>query len=157
MRIAPRCSNDEYERALSQALVEMRVRYPGVRRIVFGDLFLEDVRRYREERLAALGFTALFPLWGSPTHALGHDLIERGYTARLVCVDTQALDAQFAGRAYDERLLEQLPATVDPYGERGEFHTFVSDGPGFSDAVAYEVGDVVLRDERFAYCDLLPA
>ena len=157
MQIAPRCSNDEYERALSQALVEIRLRHPGVHRIVFGDLFLEDVRRYREERLAALGYTALFPLWGSPTHALGRHLIERGYAARLVCVDTQALDAQFAGRAYDERLLEQLPTTVDPCGERGEFHTFVSDGPGFSNAVAYEVGDVVLRDERFAYCDLLPA
>jgi uncharacterized protein (TIGR00290 family) len=157
MRIAPRCSNDEYERALSLALVELRARYPSVRRLVFGDLFLEDVRRYREDRLAALGYTALFPLWGKPTDALARDLVDRGYAARLVCVDTETLDARFAGRAYDERLLKELPATVDPCGERGEFHTFVSDGPGFSNAVAYEMGEVVLRDERFAYCDLLPA
>jgi uncharacterized protein (TIGR00290 family) len=154
--LRPQCTNAEYESAFSSALVEVRERY-GARRIAFGDLFLEDVRRYREERVAPLGFEPLFPLWGRDTAALARELVARGFRARLVCVDTTQLDAGFAGREYDARLLADLPAAVDPCGENGEFHTFVSGGPGFSSDVEHEVGEVVLRMERFAYRDLLPA
>src|SRR5206468_11722807 len=120
----------------------------------FGDLYLEDVRRYREERVAPLGFEPIFPLWGRDTAALAQSFVARGFEARLVCVDTTQLDAGFAGRAFDAELLADLPKTVDPCGENGEFHTFVSAGPGFSVAVGYRVGRVVLRDERFAFCAL---
>jgi len=153
--IEPQSSNDAYDAAVERALADVRRRYPGVQRIAYGDLFLEDVRRYREERLKPLGFEGLFPLWGRPTNALAQEFIERGFEARLVCVDTTQLDAGFAGRAFDGALLRDLPAAVDPCGERGEFHTFVSAGPSFAASVAYDVGEVVLRDGRFAYCDLV--
>ena len=154
--LTPRSSNEAYDRAMAEALRLLRERSPDVRRLAFGDIFLEDVRRYRQERVAALGFGSIFPLWGEPTDALAREVIARGIQARLVCVDTQALDASFAGRAYDASLLRDLPAGTDPCGERGEFHTFVSHGPGFSAPIPYAVGEVVTRDERFAYCDLLP-
>ena len=153
--IEPQSSNDAYDAAVEHALADVRRRYPRVKRIAYGDLFLEDVRRYREERLTPLGFEGLFPLWGRPTNALAREFIERGFEARLVCVDTTQLDAGFSGRAFDAALLRDLPAAVDPCGERGEFHTFVSAGPSFAASVAYDVGDVVLRDGRFAYCDLV--
>jgi uncharacterized protein (TIGR00290 family) len=153
--LAPQSSNDAYESALEHTLSNVRRMYPAVRRIAYGDLFLEDVRRYREDRLAARGYGCCFPLWGRSTSVLAEEFIDRGYAARLVCVDTTVLDARFTGRPFDRRLLDELPRTVDPCGERGEFHTFVSAGPGFSSAIAYTVGEVVLRDARFAYCDLL--
>jgi uncharacterized protein (TIGR00290 family) len=156
MWLEPNSSNDAYEASLSSALAELRRHYPGARRIAFGDLFLEDVRRYREERIPRTGWEPLFPIWGEATAALARSFVEQGYEARLVCVDTTSLDARFAGRAFDAELLRDLPPGVDPCGERGEFHTFVADGPGISTRVAYEVGDVVMRDGRFAYCDLLP-
>jgi uncharacterized protein (TIGR00290 family) len=147
-------SNEAYDAAVAHALTDIRLRFPDVKRIAYGDLFLEDVRRYREERLSPLGFEGLFPIWGLDTTQLARDFIDRGFKARLVCVDTQQLDIQFAGRAFDHALLDALPATVDPCGERGEFHTFVSAGPGYSTSVDYAVGQVVLREGRFAYCDL---
>jgi uncharacterized protein (TIGR00290 family) len=153
--LEPQSSNAAYDAAVERALAEVRVRYPAVRRVAYGDLFLEDVRRYREERLEPLGFEGLFPLWGQPTDRLAREFIDRGFEARLVCVDTTQLDAAFAGRAFDASLLHDLPATVDPCGERGEFHTFVSAGPGLTTPVAYDVGEIVLRDGRFAYCDLV--
>jgi uncharacterized protein (TIGR00290 family) len=153
--LTPHSSNDAYESALERALTGVRRAYPAVRRIAYGDLFLEDVRRYREDRLAAIGYGCCFPLWDRPTPELAEEFISRGFAARLVCVDTTLLDARFAGRPFDRALLDELPCTVDPCGERGEFHTFVSAGPGFSSAIAYTVGEVVLRDARFAYCDLL--
>lgn len=149
-------SNDAYDAAVARTLDEVRRTYPAVRRIAFGDLFLEDVRRYREERLAPLGFEGLFPIWGTPTDALAQEFVDRGFVARLVCVDTTQLDATFSGRVFDHALLRELPASVDPCGERGEFHTFVSNGPGFREPIEYRVGEVVLRDERFSYCDLIP-
>lgn len=152
--LAPHSTNDAYESALERALSEVRRAYPTVRRIAYGDLFLEDVRQYREDRLAVIGYGCCFPLWGRPTSVLAEEFIDHGFAARLVCVDTTLLGAQFAGRAFDRALLDELPRTVDPCGERGEFHTFVSAGPGFASAVAYTVGPVVLRDERFAYCEL---
>jgi uncharacterized protein (TIGR00290 family) len=155
MWLAPASSNAAYEAALAASLTEIQQRHPGVRHVAYGDLFLEDVRRYREERLTALGWEGVFPLWGQPTDALGRSFVEQGYEARLVCVDTTALPAVFAGRAYDAALFAELPKDVDPCGERGEFHTFVSYGPGFGERVEYEVGEVVLREGRFAYCDLV--
>ena len=153
--LQPECSNEDYEAALAAALGEVRARF-GAERIAFGDLFLEDVRRYREERVAPLGFEPIFPLWGRDTAELARELVDRGFAARLVCVDTTQLDAGFAGRAYDATLLADLPASADPCGEKGEFHTFVTFGPGFHAPVACETGEVVMRGGRFAYCDLVP-
>jgi uncharacterized protein (TIGR00290 family) len=153
--LEPSSSNEAYETAVATTLAGVRLHEPAVRRIAYGDLFLEDVRRYREEQLARLGFTGLFPLWGRDTRELAREFVDRGFEARLVCVDTSQLDARFSGRLYDHALLDELPTTVDPCGERGEFHTFVAAGPCFSTRVEYKVGDVVLRDERFAYCELL--
>jgi uncharacterized protein (TIGR00290 family) len=155
--LAPQSSNDAYESALERTLGDVRRAYPAVRRIAYGDLFLEDVRQYREDRLAAMGYGCCFPLWGRPTSVLAEEFIDRGFAARLVCVDTTLLDARFAGRVFDRVFLDELPRGVDPCGERGEFHTFVSAGPGFSAAIPYAVGEVVLRDERFAYRDLTDA
>jgi len=156
LTLQPECSNEAYDAALASALEALRARY-GTRRVAFGDLFLEDVRRYREVRVGALGLEPVFPLWGMDTAALAESFVARGFQARLVCVDTTQLDARFAGRAYDAALLDDLPRTVDPCGENGEFHTFVTAGPGFDTAVAYDVGEVVLRGGRFAYCDLVPS
>jgi uncharacterized protein (TIGR00290 family) len=152
--LAAGCTNEDYEAAFLAALAELRGREPEIAHIAFGDLFLCDVRRYREELLAGSGFSPMFPLWGLDTARLASRFVCDGFAARLVCVDTHQLDGSFAGRAFDGRLLSELPADVDPCGERGEFHTFVSDGPVFSSAVPYRVGRTVLRDERFAFCDL---
>lgn len=153
--LQPHSSNAAYEAAFSAAVREVAERF-GARRIAFGDLYLEDVRRYREGAVAPLGVEPLFPLWGMDTARLARDFVERGFQARLVCVDTTQLGASFAGRAYDAALLADLPPSADPCGENGEFHTFVGGGPGFSSPVEYDVGEVVMRMERFAYCDLLP-
>ena len=128
----------------------------GVEMVAFGDLFLEDVRAYREGRLAAAGKRGLFPLWGQDTAALARAFLDAGFEATLVCVDPRALDPSFCGRRYDERLLAELPAGVDPCGENGEFHTFVSAGPIFTEPIAVEYGEIVERD-GFAFCDLTPA
>ena len=153
--LQPESSNTAYEAAFERAIAAARRAQPGLRRIAFGDLFLEDVRAYREQQLASLGVEGLFPIWGMPTDTLAREFIDRGFEARLVCVDTRQLDARFAGRAFDHSLLDELPSTVDPCGERGEFHTFVANGPVFTTRIAYAIGDTVLRDGRFAYCDLL--
>ena len=150
-------SNDAYEAAFAEALQRVRAKYPEVRRLAFGDLFLEDVRAYRERQLAACGFGALFPLWGLDTSALAREFIASGFRAYLACVDTTQIPAELAGRAFDAELLADLPAEADQCGERGEFHTFVWDGPIFSTPIDLEVGERVLRDDRFMFCDLLPA
>jgi uncharacterized protein (TIGR00290 family) len=152
----PECSNDEYEAAFHAATRDARRRHPEVTAIAFGDLFLEDVRSYRERLLAETGLTPLFPLWGEPTPELAERCCDVGVDARLVCVDTSQLPADFAGRAYDRQLLADLPRGVDPCGERGEFHTFVANGPGYAAPIPYTVGVVVRRGERFVYCDLVP-
>lgn len=150
----PSCSNEAYEGAFHAALHEIRRERPDVTHIAFGDLFLEDVRAYRERVLASTGFEPLFPIWGLDTADLARRFIADGFAARLVCVDTTQLDAGFSGRLFDEQLLADLPATVDPCGERGEFHTFVSHGPQFREPIPYRVGPSVLRDDRFMFCDL---
>ena len=152
----PVTTNDNYENAFLAALEQVRRTLPAVGAIAFGDLFLEDVRAYRERLLAGSGFEPLFPLWGVDTAALAERFVREGFVARLVCIDTTQLDGAFAQRSFDSSLLADLPNTVDPCGERGEFHTFVSDGPGFRWPVDYRVGEIVMRDQRFAFADLLP-
>jgi len=123
--------------------------------MAFGDLFLEDIRRYREERLAGTGLRPLFPLFDADTSRLARDMIAGGLRARLTCVDPRQLDARFAGRDFDQALLADLPPSVDPCGERGEFHTFAYDGPMFRGPVAIQTGEVVQRD-GFVFADLTP-
>jgi uncharacterized protein (TIGR00290 family) len=148
------CSNEQYEAAMSRALADAR--RAGVAVVAFGDLFLEDVRRYREERMAGTGLAPIFPLWGQPTAALARTMIAGGLRARLTCVDPRQLAPAFAGREFDEALLAELPASVDPCGERGEFHSFAHAGPMFRHPIAVSGGEVVERD-GFVFADLLPA
>ena len=150
------CSNDAYEAAFLATLAEARRRHGTIDAVAFGDLFLSDVRAYRERLLAGTGISPRFPLWGEPTPRVAERCIALGLKARLVCVDTTQLPASFAGRQFDRALVAELPEGVDPCGERGEFHTFVADGPGFSEPVPYSVGEIVSHGERFVYCDLLP-
>jgi uncharacterized protein (TIGR00290 family) len=152
--ILPTCPNGAYEARMARAFAAAPL--SGVDAVAFGDLFLEDVRAYREERLAAGGRRGLFPLWGRDTGELAREFIAAGFEAMIVCLDPRALDPSFAGRHYDEQFLAQLPASVDPCGENGEFHTFVHAGPIFAQPIAYESGEVVERD-GFVFCDLTPA
>ena len=145
------CPNDEYERRMAAAVYQAVA--DGFTHVAFGDLFLEDVRRYREERLAGTGLEPMFPVWGLPTARLAEEMIEKGLQARLSCIDTRVLDTSFAGRAFDRSLLDDLPAHVDPCGENGEFHTCVSAGPMFANALELETGQVVTR-EPFVWTDL---
>lgn len=148
-------SNDDYEGAFTEGVRALEGAYPGLRTMAFGDLFLEDVRAYRERLMAQCGWRGVYPLWGRPTDALAQTFVQRGYEAYLSCVDTTQLDGLFAGRRYDATLLADMPATVDPCGERGEFHTCVVDGPIYRERIAVTTGERVLRDERFAFCDLI--
>ncbi|HEX9080879.1 MAG TPA: hypothetical protein VF768_01305 [Holophagaceae bacterium] len=148
------CSNEAYEAAMAGACA--RAAAEGITGVAFGDLFLEDVRAYREGRLAGSGLEPVFPLWGEDTGSLARDMIASGLKATLVCVDPRALDPGFAGREFDAALLADLPEGVDPCGERGEFHTFAWDGPMFRRPVKVARGEVVER-EGFAFADLLPA
>jgi uncharacterized protein (TIGR00290 family) len=147
------CGNDDYERAMADALADAARRWPTLRTVAFGDLFLEDIRTYRVRHLAGIGWEAMTPLFGADTAALAKEMIEGGLTAHLCCVDTRQLDARFAGRAFDGTLLRALPPTVDPCGENGEFHTCVSAGPMFATPLTLTQGDTELRDGRFAYTD----
>lgn len=128
-------SNAAYEAAMAEALRDARERWPGMCHCAFGDLFLEDVRAYREQQLARAGWTGVFPLWGSDTHVLAREFIACGHRAVLTCVDTEQLDGRFSGRDYDAALLDELPAHVDPCGEHGEFHTLSCAGPLFTESL----------------------
>jgi uncharacterized protein (TIGR00290 family) len=152
--IPPACVNAVYETRMAEAFAAAPLSRADA--VAFGDLFLEDVRAYREERLAAGGKRGLFPLWGRNTAGLAREFIDAGFEATLVCIDPHVLDASFCGRRYDERLLAELPPDVDPCGESGEFHTFVSAGPIFAAPIACERGEIVERD-GFVFCDLTPA
>jgi len=151
--IPPDCTNEIYEARMAAALAEPR--HQGVHRVAFGDLFLEDIRTYREIKLAGAGMEALFPVWGRDTAELAQDFIAQGFQAVLVCVDTEALDPAFTGRAFDADLLRDLPSHVDPCGENGEFHTFVHAGPIFRQPIPFQRGRQETRLERFRYQDLL--
>jgi uncharacterized protein (TIGR00290 family) len=146
------CPNEVYERAMANALAEAK--RIGVTHVIFGDLFLEDVRAYREERLAQVGMTGVFPLWQRPTPALARAMIAGGLETYLATVDLKRLPARFAGRRFDGALLDELPETVDPCGENGEFHSCVVAGPMFSHRITTRVGETVERD-GFAYADIL--
>jgi uncharacterized protein (TIGR00290 family) len=148
------CANEVYEQAM--AGVVARAVAEGFTHVAFGDLFLEDVRRYREERLAGSGLAPLFPLFDADTPALARLMIESGLKARLTCVNPKLLDPSFAGREFDAALLNELPPTVDPCGERGEFHSFAYAGPMFRRPIAIESGIIVERD-GFVFADLVPA
>jgi uncharacterized protein (TIGR00290 family) len=147
------CPNDAYEAAMSGVLEKALA--AGIDAVAFGDLYLEDVRRYRERQMAATGMELLFPLWGRPTRELAEEMIAGGLRAFLTCVDPRALSPAFAGRPFDRALLADLPAAVDPCGENGEFHTFAWDGPMFRRPVPVQTGEVVTRG-GFVFCDLLP-
>jgi len=148
------CPNEIYEQRMASAMADAK--QSGITHIIFGDLFLEDVRAYRERQLAGTGITPVFPLWGRSTGTLARDMIDAGVEARLSTVDLKKLPASFAGRCFDSALLAALPAEADPCGENGEFHSFVSAGPMLSGRIAVKVGECVERD-GFAYADLLPA
>jgi len=152
--IPPAASNAIYEEAFAAALNSLRLMHPDLHHLAFGDLFLADVRSYRERLLNPLGWTPVFPLWGRDTGRLAREFISQGFRAILTCVDTTQLGPEFVGREFDEELLADLPESVDPCGERGEFHTCVYDGPIFRQPLLLERGERVQRDNRFEYCDL---
>ena len=152
--IPKNASNEEYESSMGMMLAKYK--RAGVRTVVFGDIFLEDLRKYREDRLASLGLQAIFPLWKRDTLELAHSLNGMGFKAISTCVDSQTMGKQFVGRLIDEQFLSELPALVDPCGENGEYHSFVFDGPIFKESVSFTLGEVVLRENRFIYCDLIP-
>ena len=147
-------SNEGYESKMRVVLE--RFKEAGVSHVAIGDIFLEDLRRYREERLSSMGMKGLFPLWKRDTGELARAFLEQGFKAVITCVDTELLDGRFAGRAYDEAFLAELPDGVDPCGENGEFHSFVYDGPVFRRGIRFALGERVLRESRFSFCDLVP-
>jgi len=152
--IPKHCSKEEYVSRMARACEELKGM--GLHTTASGEIFLEDVRKYREEQLAQAGMRGVFPLWGRDSAQLARTFVAAGFAAVTVCVDGRVLGKEWVGRAYDGRFLADLPAGVDPCGENGEFHTFVSDGPLFTERIAWVRGEVVLRDDRFYYCDLLP-
>jgi uncharacterized protein (TIGR00290 family) len=147
-------SNEEYEAKLKEKLLQYKSQ--GVSSVVFGDIFLEDLRKYREDNLAQVGMKGIFPIWKRDTAELARTFIGLGFKAVVTCVDSNVLDGKFAGRYFDSRFLSELPPRVDPCGENGEFHSFVYDGPPFQERIRFRRGKVVLRDNRFYFCDLVP-
>jgi uncharacterized protein (TIGR00290 family) len=151
VHIPPQCVNPVYEARMRDAMLAQKA--AGVCRVAFGDIFLQDLREYRQRNLALLEMSAIFPIWKRDTRELAQEFCAMGFRAVAVCIDSKKLSREFAGRELDESFLSDLPAGVDPCGENGEFHTFVYDGPIFSDAIAVERGEVVERD-GFYFCDL---
>jgi len=147
------CSNEIYEQRMTEACA--RAKASGVTQMAFGDLFLEDVRKYRVEKLKPTGLEPIFPLWGKPTAALAQEMIAGGLRAVLTCVDPRQIDARFVGRQFDASLLAELPASCDPCGERGEFHSFVYAGPMFQAPLKIKVGEIITRD-GFTFADVVP-
>ena len=152
--ISKNASNDEYESRLKEVL--LKYKQLGIRDVVFGDLFLEEIKKYREDLLGKIGMECVFPIWKRDTVKLAKKFIELGFKAITVCVDSNVLGKEFAGREFDEHFLDDLPKAIDPCGENGEFHTFTYDGPVFNTPISHELGEIVLKDERFYYCDILP-
>jgi len=152
--ISKNASNDEYESSFNKVLLNYKE--SGIRDVVFGDLFLEEIKKYREDLLRKIGMECIFPVWKRDTIKLAKRFIELGFKAITVCVDSNVLGKEFAGHEYNEKFLNDLPKSIDPCGENGEFHTFVYDGPIFKSRIDHQLGEIVLRDERFYYCDILP-
>jgi uncharacterized protein (TIGR00290 family) len=154
MFISKGASDEEYEREIVRILT--RHLASGVFSAVFGDIFLEDVRKYREQTLTKIGMKGIFPLWKRNTLELASAFIDLGFKAVITCVDSKSLGKDFAGREFDKQFLADLPSNVDPCGENGEFHSFVYDGPIFSERILFTKGEIILRENRFYYCDLAP-
>jgi len=152
--ISTQSSNEDYESRMRAALEQYKAK--GVSSVAFGDIFLEELRRYREDNLAKIGMKGIFPLWKRRTSDLARDFIHAGFRAVITCVDSEALDKRFAGREFDKAFLSELPSGIDPCGENGEFHSFVYDGPVFKNWLRHTRGEMVLRDQRFWYLDLVP-
>jgi uncharacterized protein (TIGR00290 family) len=152
--ISKGASNEEYENKMKSLLTKYQKK--GINQVVFGDIFLEDVRKYREENLAKIEMTGLYPLWGRDTNELAKKFIDLNFRSIITCVDTELLDGKFVGREFDREFLSKLPKKVDPCGENGEFHSFVYDGPIFEYPIKFEIGKKVLRENRFYFCDLIP-
>jgi uncharacterized protein (TIGR00290 family) len=152
--ISRNTSNEEYESKMRTTLTAFQNK--GVSAVVFGDIFLADVRKYREENLAKVGMKGIFPIWKRDTGELAQTFIDSGFKAIVTCIDSKVLNKAFVGRIIDKCFLAELPANVDPSGENGEFHSFLFDGPIFKRKILYTVGEIVLRDS-FYFCDLLPA
>lgn len=147
-------SNSEYERIMAAEM--MRFKEQGINAVAFADLFLTDLKKYREEKLAQAGMSGIFPLWARETSALAESFIATGFQAIITCVDSKSLDRSFVGRRFDETFLRDLPPSVDPCGENGEFHSFVFAGPIFRSPLSFKTGEVVFRENRFFFLDLLP-
>jgi len=152
--ITKNASNKEYEDSMKSML--MKYKNLGINKVIFGDIFLEDLRRYREQNLSNIGMSGIFPLWKRNTKELAIRFIELGFKAIITCVDSKVLNKKFVGKCYDLDFLDELPPDVDPCGENGEFHSFVYDGPIFQDKIKIQRGEVVLRDNRYYFCDLIP-
>lgn len=152
--IPKNCTNEEYEKRMGEKMICYKNK--GVEKVAFGDIFLEDVREYRERNLARVGMRGVFPIWGKASRELAESFIEMGFKAVTTCVDGMVLTMDFVGREFDREFISSLPPESDPSGENGEFHTFVYDGPIFKEKVEFKRGEIVLREDRFYFCDLLP-
>lgn len=152
--ISKNSSNEEYESKMRSVLNKFIKN--GVTSVVFGDVHLEDVRKYREENLSRIGMKAVFPLWGSDTSDLATEFIDLGFKAIITCIDSKFLDKKLVGREFDKAFLSELPTNVDPCGEKGEFHSFVYAGPIFKKEISFKKGRIVRRNNRFFFCDLIP-
>ena len=151
--ITPESANEKYEKKMEETM--NRYKKLGVTKVAFGDIFLEDIRKYREENLKKAGMEAIFPLWGRDTKEIANIFINLGFKSIITCVDTKVLNGDFSGRLYDKNFLADLPENIDPCGENGEFHSFAFDGPIFKERINFSIGEKVLRDERFNFCDLI--
>jgi len=147
-------ANDEYEQKMREVL--LRYKSKDIASIAFGDIFLEDLKKYRENNLSKIGMKGIFPIWERDTTELANAFIDLGFKAAVTCVDSKALDRSFVGRIFDKQFLHDLPPGVDPCGENGEFHSFVYAGPIFRNEILFDFGEITLRENRFFYCDLLP-
>jgi len=152
--ISKNAANHEYENSFIDVLTKFKE--VGISQVVFGDLYLEDIKKYREILLNKINMKCLFPLWNLDTAELAEDFIDSGFEALTICVDSHALGEEFVGREFNKQFLNDLPPGIDPCGENGEFHTFTYDGPIFKKPIDHKLGEIVLRDERFYYCDILP-
>jgi len=152
--LPPFPQNEAYEEAMRQAMIELKAQ--NFTKVLFADLFLKDIKSYRIKTISGSGINAAFPIWGMNTRRLAQDFINAGYKAVITCIDKRKLDKSFTGRQFDQSFLEDLPENTDPCGEYGEFHTFVYDGPVFQNEVKFNTREIVLKDQHFYFCDLIP-
>jgi uncharacterized protein (TIGR00290 family) len=152
--ISSNSSNEEYESRMKEVLLKHQG--DGVSGVVFGDIFLEDLREHRESNLSKIGLKGIFPIWRRSTDALSRSFVDLGFKAVVTCIDSDVMDKKFVGRKYDRDFLNEMPTDIDLCGEKGEFHSFVYDGPIFKEQVVYKRGEIVLKNDRFYFCDLVP-